>query len=176
VGEYYVGETISLSGASPDPFWVISSWTGTDDDASTADANVVTMPDSAHAAAVNYVVPPGTGTYDDRDAGIIYSGSWSEASYSGPYAGTITQSNTIDSTASFTFLGDSITLKYTGYKTRGTVDIYIDGGYVTTLDQYSSSLLWQQEYSIGSLGYDAHTITFVHATGATMGIDALIVP
>ena len=176
VGEYYAGETISLSGASPDPFWVISSWTGTDDDASTAATNVVTMPDSAHAAAVNYFVPPGTGTYDDRDAGINYSGSWSEASYSGPYLGTITQSSAIGSTVSFAFIGDSITIKYTGYTTRGTVNVYVDGSYVTTFDQSYPGLLWQVEYTIGSLGYDAHTITFEHATGATIGIDALIVP
>ena len=174
-GEYHVGETISLSGAVPTSGWVISSWTGTDDDASIATTNVVTMPDSAHGAAVNYVEPSGTGTYDDRDAGIIYSGDWSQANYNGPYMGTITQSNTIGSTASFTFDGDSITLKYTGYTTRGTVDIYIDGGYVTTLDQYSSSLLWQQEWSSGSLGSGIHTISFEHVGGANVGIDALIV-
>jgi hypothetical protein len=174
-GYYYVGETISLSGAVPDPGWAIWSWTGTDNDGSSAATNVVTMPDSVHTATVNYVQPAGTGTYDDRYAGIYYGGDWSQASYSGPYLGTITQSNTIGNTVFFTFDGGSITLKYTGYVTRGTVDIYIDGGYVTTLNQYNSGLAWQQTWTSGSLGAGVHTIIFQHASGATMDIDALIV-
>ncbi|KPL18749.1 MAG: hypothetical protein AMJ93_13525, partial [Anaerolineae bacterium SM23_84] len=58
-GEYVSGEEIQLSGAVPDAGWHIDSWTGTDNDSSTADSNTVTMPASAHAAAVNYTeIPP----------------------------------------------------------------------------------------------------------------------
>ena len=135
------------------------------------------MPDAAHTATVNYIQPAGVGTYDDRYMwpGIYYSSNWSQANYSGPYLGTITQSNTIGNTAFFTFEGDSITIKYTAYTARGTVDIDIAGSYVTTFDQSYPGLLWQAEYSIGSLGAGVHTIIFQHASGATMDIDALIV-
>ena len=53
-GQYVSGETISLSGAAPTTGWQIDSWTGTDDDSSTASTNTVTMPDADHSAAVNY--------------------------------------------------------------------------------------------------------------------------
>jgi len=54
-GEYVAGETINLSGATPDLGWGIAGWYGTDNDGSRADTNVLTMPASAHAAGVNYL-------------------------------------------------------------------------------------------------------------------------
>jgi hypothetical protein len=57
-GQYVSGESISLSGATPDPGWQIAGWTGTDDDSSTSTTNTVTMPAEAHAAIVVYVASP----------------------------------------------------------------------------------------------------------------------
>ena len=72
-GQYVSGETISLSGAAPTTGWQIDSWTGTDDDSSTASTNTVTMPDADHSAAVNYTqneynlsYAAGTGGTPDR--------------------------------------------------------------------------------------------------------------
>jgi len=48
------GESISLSGATPDPGWHITGWTGTANDASTAASNSLTMPASTHTAGVTY--------------------------------------------------------------------------------------------------------------------------
>lgn len=68
-GEYIAGESISLSGASPDTGWQIESWYGTGDDSSTANTNSLTMPANAHAAGVNYIEP------QDLSAGdVIISG------------------------------------------------------------------------------------------------------
>ena len=53
-GNYTVGATINLSGAVPTAGWQISSWTGTDNNTSTASTNVVTMPAGARTASVNY--------------------------------------------------------------------------------------------------------------------------
>jgi len=177
VGEYHAGETISLSGAAPDPGWAIWSWTGTDNDGSPAATNVLTMPDNIHTATVNYIQPAGPGTYDDRYMwpGIYYSSNWSQVNYSGPYLGTITQSNMIGDNAFFTFDGGSITLMYTGYVTQGTMDIYIDAVYVTTINQYNPGLAWQMTWTSDPLGAGAHTIIFHHASGANVNIDALIV-
>ena len=50
------GEAIALSGAVPDADWQISGWTGTSNNASTASTNSLSMPASAHAAAVNYTL------------------------------------------------------------------------------------------------------------------------
>ena len=55
-GQYVEGETIDLSGAIPDSGWRINAWTGTDNDASTANTNAVTMPATDHAVSVIYKV------------------------------------------------------------------------------------------------------------------------
>jgi hypothetical protein len=173
-GEYHPSETINLSGALPDPGWDISGWTGTDNDASTAATNIVTMPDSVHTAGVNYVQPPTAGTYDDRFAGINFSGTWQQITLNGPYAGTLTYSSTIGNSGSFTFDGEGITLVYAAYSS-GTIEVSIDGVPVDTIDMYSLRPLWQQEWYSGVLAPGWHTITFTHTLGATVYIDAFIV-
>jgi len=52
-GEHVEGETIDLT-ANPDSEWEVSSWSGTDNDASATLTNTVTMPASTHIATVNY--------------------------------------------------------------------------------------------------------------------------
>ncbi len=42
----------------PDPDWQINSWSGTDNDGSTADANTATMPAGNHTVTVNYIEIP----------------------------------------------------------------------------------------------------------------------
>ncbi len=56
VGSYVAGEVITLT-ASPDPGYLVDGWSGTDNDASTSEMNILTMPDSAHAVLVNYAFP-----------------------------------------------------------------------------------------------------------------------
>lgn len=53
VGSYVEGEIITLT-AAPGTGWAVSGWTGTNNNASTAVTNTVTMPASNHAAAVTY--------------------------------------------------------------------------------------------------------------------------
>jgi hypothetical protein len=58
-GQYLAGETVSLA-ASPAAGWTVASWSGTDDDASNAATNQVTMPSGNRVAAANYAeAPPG---------------------------------------------------------------------------------------------------------------------
>jgi hypothetical protein len=52
-GQYHAGESISLT-ATPSSGWRVGSWSGTDNNSSTAAANTVTMPTGAHTAGVNY--------------------------------------------------------------------------------------------------------------------------
>jgi len=53
-GSYVAGANIILFGAEPSNGWHISSWTGTNNNASTDATNFVTMPASNHEAGVNY--------------------------------------------------------------------------------------------------------------------------
>jgi len=52
-GFYHAGEIIELT-AEPSAGWVVTGWTGTDNDASTATLNTVTQPAADHAASVLY--------------------------------------------------------------------------------------------------------------------------
>ncbi len=53
-GQYIAGHIPTLT-ASPSAGWTVGSWTGTQNDASTATTNTVEMPAAAHTASVNYV-------------------------------------------------------------------------------------------------------------------------
>ena len=55
--EYHAGASIQVT-ASPASGWNVGSWSGTDNDASTATTNTVTMPASSHTVAVHYVEEP----------------------------------------------------------------------------------------------------------------------
>ena len=50
---YLTGSAITLT-AAPDTNWIIGAWQGTDDDDAFSSQNIVTMPDSDHAAGVTY--------------------------------------------------------------------------------------------------------------------------
>jgi hypothetical protein len=54
-GSYLPGQSISVSGAVPAAGFQISGWTGTNNNASTAATNTVTMPVTNHSVTVNYV-------------------------------------------------------------------------------------------------------------------------
>ncbi|HVT56773.1 MAG TPA: FG-GAP-like repeat-containing protein [Thermoanaerobaculia bacterium] len=53
-GQYIAGQTVQLT-ASPASGWTVGSWTGTQNDGSTASTNSTVMPASAWTAGVNYV-------------------------------------------------------------------------------------------------------------------------
>jgi hypothetical protein len=52
-GQYSVGELITLT-ASPASGWIVSGWSGTNNNGSIALANTVTMPDAKHTVIVSY--------------------------------------------------------------------------------------------------------------------------
>jgi hypothetical protein len=54
-GKYVAGASVNLSGAVPASGWHIAGWSGTEDDASIASTNTVTIPAGDHAAAVIYL-------------------------------------------------------------------------------------------------------------------------
>ncbi|MDA8018809.1 MAG: FG-GAP-like repeat-containing protein [Thermoanaerobaculia bacterium] len=55
-GSFNEGDLVTLT-AAPDPGWVITGWTGSDDDASTSPSNVVTIPGADHSVTVHYAFP-----------------------------------------------------------------------------------------------------------------------
>jgi hypothetical protein len=107
-GKYTAGQNINLSGAAPIAGWQISSWSGTNNNASTATTNTVTMSAIDQTASVNYtqsvytltVTPTGSGTVSKSPDQTTYlSGTsvtltavpatgWSFANWSGGATGT----------------------------------------------------------------------------------------
>jgi subtilisin-like proprotein convertase family protein len=62
-GRYHAGEMITFT-ANPSPGWMVGSWVGTSNDASTATTNVATMPNGNHTVTVNYTM---------QDVSLIFS-------------------------------------------------------------------------------------------------------
>ena len=120
--------------------------------------------------------PVGYGTYDDYAGKIVYNGSWYGQGVKANYASTEHYSRVIGSTASFTFTGESIAVIYRGYPNAfGNMDIAIDGQYVTTVNQNTAGITYQNQWTSGALGGGTHTITLTHMTGPYISLDGFIV-
>lgn len=95
----------------------------------------LTLPSSiAFAQAV------GTGTYDDANTAIQYSGTWSTVSggtYANAMSGTLHFTQDPNATASLTFIGSSITVWYTAAYNRGIMQILLNG---TSIDVFNTNL------------------------------------
>ncbi len=108
-------------------------------------------------------------THDDASSLVDYVGSgwqlsrngapWSGGpgdpykpnGWSNLYAGTFSRTDTRDDTATFSFVGNRITYIYTKAYNRAIAEVYIDGDYKTSIDQYCGStpdcVLAQQGYT-----------------------------
>ena len=113
------------------------------------------------------------GKYDDTDPGWIYSGDWFSQTITGPYNSTLHYSTTIDDYAALAFEGDQFVLTYTGYPNRGELDVYVDNIKVGTINQYNSSLAWQQTWTSSGLNDGVHILKLVHLSGSVVDIDAI---
>jgi hypothetical protein len=120
--------------------------------------------------------PVGYGTYDERSAEIVYSGSWVAQSVTGNYLKTEMYSNVIGSSAQFTFSGESINVIYRGYPNAfGNMEVRIDGAVVATINQNTSTQTLQNKWTSNILGSGSHTLKLTHMTGTYISLDGLIV-
>lgn len=99
-----------------------------------------------------------TGTYEDSDAALIFTGPWSnksDAKHSGGTAKQLDAAGNVD----FSFTGGQI--EWIGYKNdeQGIADVYIDGVKVKSVSLFSESLQTQQILFSESLPYGGHTIS-----------------
>ena len=111
--------------------------------------------------------------YDDTDPNWVFSGNWFEFPITGAYNDTFHYSTTAGNYAEFTFDGEQVTLVYTPTSNRGIMGIYIDGALVHSLNQYASSLTFQETWASSNLGSGVHTIKLVHASGGVVEFDAI---
>ncbi|MCD4673347.1 MAG: hypothetical protein K8R77_11855, partial [Anaerolineaceae bacterium] len=120
--------------------------------------------------------PVGVGTYEEDDANLVYTGNWTTWRHSSASGGSIRYTNQGGASATLTFSGRQVSLLYTNYTSRGNIEITIDGGAPVLLNQYGSSLAFQQRWDSSLMTDGTHTIVLRHPGGSHyVDIDALIV-
>jgi len=81
----------------------------------------------------------------------------------------------VGSSASLNFSGTSFALLYTAHQNHGQVDVYIDGIYAGTVDQYSAYPRWQMRWNSLPLADGDHTVTLIHSSGRFVVLDGFII-
>ncbi|WP_235960016.1 DUF4073 domain-containing protein [Paenibacillus silvestris] len=127
-----------------------------------------TSADGGFRAAAQVTVTKASGVVpsvkvDDRNAAVIYTGSWNNYSDGGDYSGTEKYSNTAGDSAQFTFTGTTIQLISMKQRNMGNVDVYLDGVLVqANIDCYAPSTIKQVVlYSKTGLVAGQHTMKVV---------------
>jgi hypothetical protein len=178
------GEVISLSGAVPDSGWEISGWSGTDNDASTASTNSLTMPASAHTASVIYtpgeytltVTTAGSGSVDkDPDQSTYQYGDvvtltanadtdWTFSAWSGDVIST-------DNPVQITIEGDTeITATFTS--TVGILGDVNNDGVVNSTD---ALIVLSADVGMDTSGFCPMNCGDVNGDGVVNSTDALVI-
>ncbi|HSD83653.1 MAG TPA: carbohydrate-binding protein, partial [Anaerolineae bacterium] len=87
---------------------------------------------------------------------------------------TLHYTSAVGSSAELSFTGTQFTLTFAKANNRGSIDVYLDGQKIDTINTYSASTQWQQTYTSPTFAAGSHTVRFVHAGGNTyIDIDAI---
>ena len=125
-------QTITLSGLAPGVnyyFMVV----GVDEAGNISDP----CSSSEASAIARAPVAVGPGFYDDKSANWVYSGTWKALKDAESLNNSLHQANKLGSTASIYFTGTQFRLAYWATPNQGLLDVYVDGAYLTTIDQYT---------------------------------------
>jgi len=99
-----------------------------------------------------------TGTYEDSDSALVFTGPWSDKTVAAHSGGTAKQLGAAGN-VEFSFTGGQI--EWIGYKDaeQGIADVYIDGVKAKSVSLFSESSQTQQILFSESLPYGGHTIS-----------------
>jgi hypothetical protein len=128
-----------------------------------ATATPTPTPTPAGTATPTPTATPALTMVDDDNASAVYTGTWTDNNTApSRYNSTEHYTKTTNSYYQYTFSGTEIRLVATKEANRGKSDVYIDGVFDVTLDQYSATTYYQQEiYTKAGLTSGAHTIKVV---------------
>ncbi|TJY42751.1 hypothetical protein E5161_07880 [Cohnella pontilimi] len=126
----------------------------------------------------------GPGTYEDSDARVSFGGNWTSISDSGFSGGTAKQTNSVGSTAKFSFVGSEI--EWIGFKdsAQGVANVYLDGALVASPSLYSGTKVTKQSIFKRSTSFGSHSIRIewtgqrdpaARKSGTNINVDSLIV-
>ncbi|MFZ5856462.1 MAG: fibronectin type III domain-containing protein [Chloroflexota bacterium] len=116
-----------------------------------------------------------TGIYDDIHQAWAYVGNWELINNPDARNNTVHVSKKIGDTASIYFTGDQFVYTYLTGPVNGLVDVYIDGVYTTTINQYSFFPDNNVYYTSPILADGPHYVQFVHMTQVQMTVDQIYV-
>jgi hypothetical protein len=147
-------------------------------------ATLLTVPGPTNTVAAIPTQTPGSaappplnsGTYDDTDPRLIYSGSWvNQTGVPGAESGTLHVSQTIGNTITFRFIGDQLRIFYQSGSGLGFMTAVIDGQQYPPLNLNGLPSV-NSEWAITSLTNATHTVTITHSSGGSINLDQIIVP
>lgn len=148
----------------------------------TATATAMASPTFTPTAVLPTATLPPTQetTYDDKHGGFVYSVGWQDVIAAEAYGGSFKQTSQDGSSATFTFTGKSFSILYKGGGAYGSMDVYVDGILVNTLNENMPASTFQVRWDYpGQLAAGSHTLklVFVNPEGASNkgSIDAVIV-
>jgi uncharacterized protein DUF1565 len=116
--------------------------------------------------------------YDDTNSSFVYSSGWNEVTNGNAYNGSYKQTSTKGSSTTLQFTGQSFSILYTAGPGLSHLNVYLDGVLVNSINEGSSTLLFQQRWGYpGTLSLGNHILklafTGTHKTKGTL--DAVIV-
>ena len=123
--------------------------------------------------------PISTILYNDKDSAFVYSSGWSTVTDTQAYKGEFKSTKTVGSSVTFTFNGQKFTVIYKSGSAFGKMDVYVDGKLVGTIDQKTSTTLYQQKWSYGgtlTTGTHKLKLVFVGPSGARVSVDGVSIP
>ncbi len=112
------------------------------------------------------------GMYDDRSTAWKWAGSWNNVASPDNYKDTLRVATKVDSAAQITFTGSQFRLYYNGGYDQGLMDVYLDGYYLTTIDQYTP-LPHRLIYVSPMMMNGPHTVRLIMTTLRYINIDAI---
>lgn len=154
------------------PHTVTIAWTGLKNAAATG-TNI-----DVDAIEVDGVV---TGHYQQSNAKLAYSGSWTTTSSSSASGGSFAFADSSGSSVTIQFTGIELDWFAKQSPAYGIAQVTVDGGNSVTVDLYSGDVLWQQMvWSTGILTSGSHTVKIewtgtkgTAATATNINIDAV---
>jgi hypothetical protein len=97
--------------------------------------------------------------YEQTDANLAYSGTWSTGSSTSYSGGSFKYANSAGSAVTVTFTGTSLVWVAKKSPVYGKAKVTLDGGAPVTVDLYSASTLYQQKvWNSGTLASGTHTV------------------
>jgi hypothetical protein len=106
-----------------------------------------------------------TGTHDEAGSAFSYEGAWQTMNTSGPYQDTLHYTYEVGAYTQVAFHGTQIQLSYLATSSSESVDVYIDGLKVATIDQHSTGWDWQVSWTSGQFADGDHILKLVYTGG-----------